>query len=152
MSKTIDERVVEMRFDNKQFEAGVSGFGFLALAVMIFGQWKPQRIALAALLFGLFRALSGKLRVLTPYGEAQQVGRICMDMCMIDVTDLPQIKSGDEVEIFGAHILCADDAALCDTIPYELLCAVSKRVPRVYRLNGALVDKNLQPLSEKHTV
>lgn len=41
-----------------KFETGVAGFGFLALAVMIFGQWKPQRIAWAALLFGLFRALS----------------------------------------------------------------------------------------------
>lgn len=109
---------------------------------------RPSRIAVLPIGYadGLHRALSNQIEVLTPYGRAKQVGRICMDMCMIDVTDLPQVKSGDEVEIFGEHILCADDAALCDTIPYELMCAVSKRVPRVYRLNGVSVDKNLQPL------
>ena len=95
---------------------------------------------------GFFRCLSDRCSLMTAKGPAPQRGRICMDMCMIDVTDLPQVKSGDEVEIFGEHILCADDAALCDTIPYELMCAVSKRVPRVYRLNGVPVDKNLQPL------
>ena len=81
---------------------------------------------------GLHRALSGRLTVRTPYGLAQQVGRICMDMCMVDVTDQPEIKSGDEVEIFGRHCLVGAAAERCGTIPYELLCAVSKRVPRVY--------------------
>ena len=81
---------------------------------------------------GLHRALSGRLTVRTPYGLAQQVGRICMDMCMIDVTDQPGIRSGDEVEIFGKHCLVGAAAERCGTIPYELLCAVSKRVPRLY--------------------
>ena len=95
---------------------------------------------------GLFRALSNRMEVLTPYGKAKQVGRICMDMCMIDVTDLPQLKTGDEVEIFGEHILCETDAKLCGTISYELLCAVSKRVPRYYYLGGRCIDHNLQLL------
>ena len=74
---------------------------------------EPSRIAVLPIGYadGLHRALSNQIEVLTPYGRAKQVGRICMDMCMIDVTDLPQVKSGDEVEIFGEHILCADDAA-----------------------------------------
>lgn len=109
---------------------------------------RPSRIAVLPIGYadGLFRALSGKLRVLTPYGEAQQVGRICMDMCMIDVTDLPEVKSGDEVEIFGKNVLCAEDAGQCGTIPYELLCAVSKRVPRHYFLHGKRVSADLAPL------
>ena len=93
---------------------------------------------------GLHRTLSNRMEVLTPYGRAKQVGRICMDMCMIDVTDLPEVKSGDEVEIFGKNVLCAEDAAACGTIPYELLCAVSKRVPRHYFLHGERVDADLQ--------
>ena len=95
---------------------------------------------------GLFRALSNKLKVLTPHGVAPQVGRICMDMCMVDVTDLPDVKVGDEVEVFGETMLCETNAKLCDTIGYELLCAVSKRVPRCYYLGGKQVDYNLQLL------
>lgn len=109
---------------------------------------RPSRIAVLPIGYadGLFRALSGKLRVLTPYGEAQQVGRICMDMCMIDVTDLPQLKVGDEIEVFGEHQLIETAAKQCGTISYELLCAVSKRVPRYYYLGGKCVDRNLQLL------
>jgi len=109
---------------------------------------RPSRIAVLPIGYadGLFRALSGKLRVLTPYGEAQQVGRICMDMCMIDVTDLPPLKVGDEIEVFGEHQLIETAAKQCGTISYELLCAVSKRVPRYYYLGGKCVDRNLQLL------
>ena len=109
---------------------------------------RPSRIAVLPIGYadGLFRALSGKLRVLTPYGEAQQVGRICMDMCMIDVTDLPQLRVGDEIEVFGEHQLIETAAKRCGTISYELLCAVSKRVPRYYYLGGKCVDRNLQLL------
>lgn len=109
---------------------------------------RPSRIAVLPIGYadGLFRALSGKLRVLTPYGEAQQVGRICMDMCMIYVTDLPQLRVGDEIEVFGEHQLIETAAKQCGTISYELLCAVSKRVPRYYYLGGKCVDRNLQLL------
>ena len=109
---------------------------------------RPSRIAVLPIGYadGLFRALSGKLRVLTPYGEAQQVGRICLDMCMIDVTDLPQLRVCDEIEVFGEHQLIETAAKQCGTISYELLCAVSKRVPRYYYLGGKCVDRNLQLL------
>lgn len=106
---------------------------------------RPSRIAVLPIGYadGLFRALSGKLRVLTPYGEAQQVGRICMDMCMIDLTDLPEVQVGDEVEIFGPENSIDKLAEIGGTIPYELSCAVSKRVPRVYRRSGEVVGREL---------
>ncbi len=81
---------------------------------------------------GLPRLCSNRVSFAAPGGFAPQRGSICMDMCMVDLTDLPDTHVGSEVEIFGpANDLCAlSDAA--QTIPYELLCAVSKRVPRVY--------------------
>ena len=82
---------------------------------------------------GLFRCLSDKCSFEARGGKAPQRGRICMDMCMIDVSHLPDVDVGSEVEIFGEKndIRALSEAA--GTIPYEFLCAVSKRVTRVYK-------------------
>jgi len=92
---------------------------------------------------GFMRCLSGKCSLVTDHGEAPQRGRICMDMCMIDLTELPQVDVGDEVEIFGKRSSVGDLAALAGTIPYELTCAVSKRVPRIYFRGGEEVEREL---------
>lgn len=81
---------------------------------------------------GLPRSLSGQFSVCIGGMPAPQCGRICMDMCMVDISYLPDVQVGDEVEIFGEHQSVDDLAEAADTISYELLCAVSPRVPRVY--------------------
>lgn len=60
------------------------------------------------------------------------VGTISMDMTMIDVTNVPDVNEGDEVEIFGNHIPVQQVAKWCDTIPYEILAGISQRVKRIY--------------------
>ena len=82
---------------------------------------------------GLPRLISNKCSFAAGGGYAPQRGNICMDMCMVDLTDLPEVDVGSEVEVFGERndINLLSDAAC--TIPYELPCAVSKRVPRVYK-------------------
>ena len=82
---------------------------------------------------GLPRAASGKCAFHTPWGSAPQVGTICMDMCMVDLTDLYPVEVGTEVELFGEHADICALAAAAGTIPYEILCSVTKRVPRTYR-------------------
>ena len=92
---------------------------------------------------GFFRCLSGRCSLMTAKGPAPQRGRICMDMSMIDLTDLPGVDVGDEVEIFGPRNPVEVMAAQAGTIPYELTCAVSKRVPRVYLQNGQVTEREL---------
>lgn len=92
---------------------------------------------------GLFRCLSNRWQVLTGEGMAPIRGRICMDMCMVDLTELPGVGSGDTVEIFGEHNLVDDMAEAAGTITYELLSAVSRRVPRIYLEGGQAVERNL---------
>ncbi len=82
---------------------------------------------------GLPRLCSNRCAFALGGGTAPQRGSICMDMCMVDLTDLPEAKPGDEVEIFGPAVDLNALAAAAQTIPYELLCAVSKRVPRVIK-------------------
>ena len=81
---------------------------------------------------GLPRILSNKCSFAVAGGFAPQRGNICMDMCMADLTDLPEAHVGSEAEIFGPANDLDALAAAAGTISYELLCAVSKRVPRVY--------------------
>ena len=65
---------------------------------------------------------------------APTVGRICMDSCMIDVTDIVGVQEGDQVSIFSAVAgnTPEDMARVLDTIPYEILTSVSARVKRIY--------------------
>lgn len=85
---------------------------------------------------GFSRILSEKASVLVNGKKAKVVGNICMDQCMIDVTDIDSIKTGDEVIIFGSDgnntITVESVALLLGTINYEVVCSVGKRIPRAY--------------------
>jgi len=82
---------------------------------------------------GWTRRLSGKAQVAVGGGRAPVVGRICMDQCMVDVTHIDGLSEGDDVLLFGGTELPAEEvAAEVDTINYELVCMVGKRVPRIY--------------------
>lgn len=81
---------------------------------------------------GFFRRFSNQLQVSLRGRRVPLVGRVCMDMCMADVTDLPETRPGDVVTLYGDQVPMEDSAELAGTIQYELLCDVSPRVPRVY--------------------
>lgn len=95
---------------------------------------EPMRVAVVPIGYadGLHRALSDKLEFYIAGHRCRQIGRICMDMCMVDVTGT-DIKSGDVVEVFGEHIPIDTLAEKAGTIHYEICCALSPRVPRIYR-------------------
>lgn len=107
---------------------------------------KRQRIGVVPIGYadGLPRMLSNQWSLMTKDGPAPICGRICMDMCMVDLTDLPNVQTGDEVIVFGAGNPVENMAKAAGTITYELLCAVSKRVPRVYIQGGRIVERHLQ--------
>ena len=85
---------------------------------------------------GFPRPYSGKGKVIVNGVEAPIAGNICMDQCMIDVTNVPYVRLGDEVTIMGKdgiHEILADDIAVATgTINYEIVCAFGQRLPKVY--------------------
>jgi alanine racemase len=100
---------------------------------------RPSRIAVLPLGYadGYSRLLSNKGAVLINGKRAPVVGRVCMDMTMVDATDVPGVAAGTEVTLIGRQegerISAADIAAWQGTIPYEVLCKIGNRVTRAYK-------------------
>jgi len=104
--------------------------------------WRASRDALIATLpigyaDGYSRLYSNRAQVLVRGRRAPVVGRVCMDMSMVDVTEVPGVCVGDEVVLLGSQgaerIAAEELAELAQTIHYEVICAVGARVPRVVR-------------------
>ena len=93
---------------------------------------------------GYSRSLSGKAYVLINGRKAPVIGRICMDQLMADVTDIPDVREGTEVTLIGRdgnEVITADDLAqLSGTIGYEVVCGISKRIPRVIFRGNEISD------------
>ena len=93
---------------------------------------------------GYRRNLSSRFYVLIRGKKAPILGRICMDQMMVDVTDIPDAKMGDEVVLVGQsgseQIYVEEIAAAGDSFNYEFVCNISRRVPRLYYQGGKLVQ------------
>ena len=94
---------------------------------------------------GLSRASSGRIEMLVRGKRVRQIGRVCMDLCMLDVTDVPETAVGDVVTIIGrdgAEEIPVWEMALANkTIPHEVMCAVGKRLPRFVKNTPFAADK-----------
>ena len=89
---------------------------------------------------GYRRCLSGNFHVLIRGQKAPILGRVCMDQMMVDVTNIPDVEFGDAVVLVGRDgdktISVEEISAAAGTFPYEFICGISRRVPRVYLRNG----------------
>ena len=96
---------------------------------------RPSRIAILSIGYadGFLRAFgNGKAQVKIHHQLAPTIGNICMDMCFVDISHIPEAKEGDEVIIFDRTKMIRDLAQTLETIPYEILTNISARVPRVF--------------------
>jgi alanine racemase len=126
---TVKSRIIHIKAVDSGFAVSYGGDGRTA---------RPTRIATVSIGYGdgYRRLLSSRGQMMVRGCAAPVIGRVCMDQTMLDVGEIPDAATGDEVMVFGpqeAVPLGADIIAkLIDTISYEVLTAVSGRVPRVY--------------------
>ncbi|MGB9553629.1 MAG: alanine racemase [bacterium] len=94
-----------------------------------------RKIALIPLGYGngYTRLFSNKGYFLIREKKVPQVGIVCMDMCALDVTEIEDLKLGEEVIVFGPSLPVDELAKIIGTISYEVLCSLGKSVPRVYK-------------------
>lgn len=82
---------------------------------------------------GYPRSLSNQGFVIINGQKANIIGRVCMDQMSVDVSNIPNVKMGDEVILFGNDLLVDTLANMCGTINYEIICGISPRVPRIIK-------------------
>ncbi|RMH31390.1 MAG: alanine racemase [Nitrospirae bacterium] len=132
---TVSTRIVHLRTVSPGESLGYNG---------AFRTMRRSRIAVLPIGYyhGLARRLSNRGQVLVRGQRVPIVGKICMDMTMIDVTDVPSVTLGDPVVLIGqqsqGHITAMDIAEWQETVPYEVLCAIGSKASRVYESTPTL--------------
>ncbi len=113
---------------------------------IIFKTERPSVIATIPVGYadGISRSLATKLKVLVNGKSVPVVGKICMDQCMVDVTDCGEVKMLDEVVVFGeqkgSYLPIEEIAKQMGTVNYEIMCMVQRRVYRHYTIGGEIVE------------
>jgi alanine racemase len=126
---SLKAKIIHLKTINKGQSVGY-GRSFIACG--------PTKVATIPLGYadGLRRSLSNTWNVIVGGVKAKIIGKICMDQTMIDVTGVENVQLGDEVIVMGGsqneEISAGEMADALNTISYELLCGIAKRVPRVY--------------------
>ncbi len=102
---------------------------------------KETRVATVAAGYadGYDRLNGNKTKVVIKGKRCPVIGRVCMDQFMVDVSEVPDVKMGDEVTLFGEGVSCDEVASIAGTVNYDIVCAVSRRADRVYIKDNKII-------------
>ena len=123
---TLKTTIAQIKIVNKEESVGYGRNAMLERETIV----ATVRIGYAD---GYFRSLgNGKGKMYIKGKYAPVIGNVCMDMTMLDISDIPDVREGDEVIVFGEQLPVQEVSVWANTIPYEILTNVSQRVKRVY--------------------